>query len=333
MDNGETLQDLSPAQSGLSGMTTASFAADGQQATFGFSDGRVRVGQIGFDTTFAESDDKDLPKSVRDLPIGAAAEWDHGMVTRTPTGQFRRQRLKVELEEPLTTGGKGTIRLVDRVTPSSGAVFAWATADGKLQIAAAPLPNGVNLTSETNTKLDAKDLPLPATISGPPKFLVLAGLGDYLYVAWENGRLLRYEIRDPEKPRLVEEVSLLSQPGSTLNSLALLVGGYTLVAGDSQGDVRTWFPITPIDGRDSAGSDGRKMVNAQTFSGNAAVSAITSSSRRGKLSWGIATGRFGCCLSLVKRLCSMNEQGRKSLLTLSPCHRREIGSWRRRPAA
>jgi phosphate transport system permease protein len=291
MDNGETLEDLTPAQSGLSDMMAAAFAVDGQQATFGFNDGRIRVGQIGFETTFLEPDDKNLPQSVRDLQSGAAAEWDHGMVMRTPTGQFRRQRLKVELEDPLATGGKDAIRLVDRVAPSSGAVFALATADGKLQIAVAAPSSGVNLTGEANSKLETKDLPLPATVSGPPKFLALAGLGDYLYVAWENGRLLRYEIRDPEKARLVEEISLLSQPGSTLTALAPLVGGYTLVAGDSQGVIRTWFPVTPTDGRDSAGVDGRKMVNAQTFTGNSAVSAIASSSSAREVAVAYRDGR------------------------------------------
>jgi phosphate transport system permease protein len=291
LDNGKTLEELTPEQSGLAGVTAVSIGIDGQQATFGFRDGKIRLGQVGFTTTFLESGDKDLPESVKTLPAGEAAELDHGMVTRTPTGQFRRQRLKVELEDPLDTGAKESIRLVDHAAPPSGAVFAFCSADGKLRIAAAPPQSGVNLTGESISKLEPIELPLPSSVEGPPSFLVLSGLGDYLYAAWGNGRLLRYEIRDPEKPRLAEEVNVIDQAGAKLTALCPLVGGYTLVAGDSQGNVRTWFPVTATDSRDAGGADGRKMVNAQTFSGAAAVSAIASSSSAREVAVGYADGQ------------------------------------------
>jgi phosphate transport system permease protein len=291
MDNGKTLEELSPEQSGLSGMTAASFGVDGQQGSFGFRDGKIRLGQIGFSTNFLEPGDKDLPDAVRNMQAGAAMELDHGMVTRTPAGQFRLQRLKVELEDPLETGAKQAIRLVDRGGPPTGTLFGYCTADGKLRIAAAPIQGGVNLTGESSSKLEPIELPLPSSVQGAPKFLALSGLADYLYAAWENGRLLRYEIRDPEKPRLVEEVNLIARPGATLTALCPLVGGYTLVAGDSLGEVRTWFPVSAADGRDTVGADGRKLVNAQTFAGSAAVSSIASSSSAREVAVGYGDGR------------------------------------------
>ena len=101
----------------------------------------------------------------------------------------------------------------------------------------------MNLGGDNDTKLIGADLPLPARASGPPKFLVISGLGDYIYAAWEDGRLVRYEIRDIDKPRLVEDIRLFPEPNVKLTSLIRMVGGFTVVAGDSLGRVKTWFPV------------------------------------------------------------------------------------------
>ena len=84
---------------------------------------------------------------------------------------------------------------------------------------------------------------MPPDVKGSPSFLRLSGLGDYAYVAWTSGRLLRYEIRDLDHPRLAEELNLVDEPGVTLTALEPLLGGTTLLAGDSSGRVRAWsFP-------------------------------------------------------------------------------------------
>jgi phosphate transport system permease protein len=290
MDSGATLQDLTPEKSGLAGVTAASFAVDGQQGTFGFGDGKVRIGRIEFTTKFFEP--KDVPEAVRKGTELHAVEMDRGMVTRTPSGQFRLQQLKVELEDPLDSGAKGSVLLVDHVAAPSGSVFCTCMSNGKLRIAAPPAAGGLNLGGEESTKLVGADLEIPSTVEGPPKYLAISGLGDYVYAAWENGQLLRYEIRDVEKPRLVEDLRIVSEPGAKLTSLVPLLGGFTIVAGDSVGQVRTWFPVIVTDTKDAGGLDGRKMANAQTFSAEGSpVTAMVSSPSGREVAAGYGSGR------------------------------------------
>jgi phosphate transport system permease protein len=353
-DNGHALEDLPPEVTKLGGMSAASFAVDGQEGTFGFRDGTIRTGRIGFATTFlepevvkaplagtvvhvavkpgdlvkrgqalvtieakksktvvsAEIDGRvaadglvgegtaveegkllatiELPDAIRDLKPGESVEWDRGMVTRTPTAQFRRQRLKASVGDPLESGTKGAVRLVDR----AASVFCYCSATGKLYIAPAPSEGGLSLSGDESSKLTPVGLDVPAADGGPPKFVLVGGLGDYAYAAWENGRLLRFEIRNPAKPRLVEDLRIVTEPGAKLQSLVMLLGGGTLIAGDSLGQVKAWFPVIPTNAKDSAGNDGRKMVCAHTFPAEgSAVTAIASSSRAREVVVGYASGR------------------------------------------
>src|SRR3954468_2532794 len=48
LDNGEEVQQLSPQDSSLEGISTAAIAIDGQSALFGFENGTVRLGKIDF---------------------------------------------------------------------------------------------------------------------------------------------------------------------------------------------------------------------------------------------------------------------------------------------
>lgn len=299
LDNGHLLNDLSPEQTKLVGMTAVALSTDGQQAVFGFGDGKLQVGRIGFNTRFVEP--AEVPAAVRDMAIGATAEWDGGLVARTPTGQYRRQKLVVKLDEPIVAGAKSepSIRLVDHVEPSSGSVFCWFSENGKLQVASVETRHDLLAGEDVSTLSSPSELPLPPDIKGPPSFLRLSGLGDYAYVAWASGRLLRYEIRDLDHPRLAEEVHLVDEPGVTLTALEPLLGGTTLLAGDSSGRVRAWFPILAASARSlgsdekgGPGADKRRLIHAQDFAGEGApVAAIASSSSDREASVGYGDGR------------------------------------------
>ena len=248
LDDGHLLNDLSPEQAKLAGMTAMALSTDGQQAIFGFRDGKLQTGRIGFDTRFIEPDK--VPAAVRDMAVGATAEWDGGLVGRIPTGQYRRQKLIVKLDEPILAGGKGepSVRLADHVEPAGGSVFCWLDGNGKLQVASVETRHDLLAGEDESTLSSPAELKLPADAKGPPQFLRLSGLGDYAYVAWNSGRLLRYEIRDLDHPRLMEDVHVVDEPGVSLTVLEPLLGGTTLLAGDSSGRVRAWFP-RPADRR------------------------------------------------------------------------------------
>ena len=102
LDNGESLQNRSPKENDLEGLSAVAFAVDGQHAVFGFSDGKIRLGRIGFNTRFVEP--SEVPAAIRQLSPGAISAWDEGLVTRTPTGQFLPPEIDGSKLEPAIAG-------------------------------------------------------------------------------------------------------------------------------------------------------------------------------------------------------------------------------------
>lgn len=313
LDNGHVLANLSPAQTHLAGMTAMALSTDGQKAIFGFRDGKLQTGRIGFDIRFVQA--AEVPPEVRDMPAGASAEWDGGLVSRTPAGQYRREKVALKLDDPLEPAEKQAtaIRLVDRVEPESGQVFCWlavggssndrehSSAAGKLLVATVETRHDLLAGEDVSTLSNPTEIALPSDAKTPPNFLRLSGLGDYLYVAWDNGRLLRYEIRDLDHPRLAETINLVDDADLRLTALEPLIGGTTLLAGDSTGRVRAWFPVLgnrarPLDGEEKAsslfGGDRRRLIHAQDFAAEGSpVTCISSSSSDRQAAVGYGDGR------------------------------------------
>ncbi|HEB56291.1 MAG TPA: phosphate ABC transporter permease, partial [Gammaproteobacteria bacterium] len=69
-----------------------------------------------------------------------------------------------------------------------------------------------------------------------------------LYLANTNGELSFYDISDKSEPTLVQHIFLLAGHNQ-LQSLTLLAGDISLLAGDAQGNVSQWFPVKDAEGR------------------------------------------------------------------------------------
>ena len=178
-------------------------------------------------------------------------------------------------------------RLADRFS-------AWRSADGKLRVSSVETQHDL-MTGDDVSTLEGTELPLPSDPDGLPKFLRISGLGDFAYVAWPSGRLLRYEIRNLAHPRLVEDLNALGEPSARLTPVyfeAAAGAGSSLVIGDSSGRVRIWFPVAPNENQASAAPDGRKMIHAQEFSiDNSAVTSLCSAAAAREFAVGCASGR------------------------------------------
>jgi phosphate transport system permease protein len=85
LDNGRVLDRLTPFPDGAP--TAHVFEPRLGQAAFGFADGAVRLGTIGFGTAFPEPDT--LPAEIKALDPGSMADHLGGIVQVTPEGQFR----------------------------------------------------------------------------------------------------------------------------------------------------------------------------------------------------------------------------------------------------
>ncbi len=289
LDNGKVLErrSLFPGQK----LTACSSPVREQEIAFGFADGTIRMGRIRFASRFPEAGD--LPPAVRDLPVGESAEYEGGLLIRTPVGQLRAQKLKIDLEEPLKAPEPSPVVLIDLSVRPTVPIVSLLTANGKLRTSTVSAGKGDEIPlpgEEPTNELSGGELALPVRPGkGPPHHLLLSGVGDNVYLIWDDGHLVRVSTQDLKEPRVVEEMELLGQDGLTVTALQFQIGKSTLLVGDSSGRVRAWFRIKP-DGATTG--DGAVLAVAHELPGpGAAVTALATSGRTRLMAAGYADGR------------------------------------------
>jgi phosphate transport system permease protein len=117
-------------------------------------------------------------------------------------------------------------------------------------------------------------LPLPAGFT--PTFALLGEEARVLWLISTNGRLVRFDTRDPAKPTLAEEFRLTGAPADevTVTAAALLPGRGSLLIGDRNGTVRVWFLTRP---EGASTGDGSLGVEARRLELGAPVVALAAS--------------------------------------------------------
>jgi phosphate transport system permease protein len=256
---------------------------------FGCDDGTVRFAAV----SFAVTDEKDLPESFRELKPGQIADHDGGIVTRRENGILQGIKVKVDVQAPIELKPAVAVGLIDRSVRSKGPILAILTTDGKLHINSIRETENF-ITGEPMRELSGVEMDSPRhEDKGPPQHLLVSGQGDDVYLIWDDGTLVRIDIRDLESPKVVEEVNLLGSPDLKLTSVQFLVGKLTLMVGDSSGRLRAWFLAKPVlkPGEKSPTDDGRKLFAAHEFPATgSAVTAMAASTRNRLLSAGYANG-------------------------------------------
>jgi len=244
----------------------------------GFADGTVRIGEIGFKTTYIEP--SELPAGMRNLPVNDFKSHDSATIQRTPENQFRHQELNIMIGEPIKSGTEGPIVLTDSITTTRGPIFAVLSKGGVLRI---------NTTHETQNMMTGK---IKRLIRGAeinykhrdehtaPSYLLLSGLGTNLFLAWPDGYLQRYDTSNISDAHLVEETFLLNDKKNTDGSPATvtafthLLGRRSLLVGDSTGETSVWFTSKPKHARTP---DGNILVKGHSLSHyNAPVTSVAS---------------------------------------------------------
>lgn len=268
-------------------VTGFSYTEESGRAAFGFADGSVRLGHLGFRTEFLPAEN--VPPSLAGLHAHASTAHDGGIVERTAEGALRIQRPAVTLESPVAFGGTTPVILVDRAEVGSTVVVAAFDQAGSLTIHR--VESETNLLTKEVTLTDSRaTLPyVPPPGRGPPRHLMLAGAGDDVVVAWEDGYAIRYDCRNLDAPAKAEALDLVARDGDVVTSLAWLLGKTTLLVGDSSGDVHAWFR-TKRPGVTGT-SDGSILESAHRLPGaGAAVAALAVSSRNRLVAVGYADG-------------------------------------------
>ena len=286
-DTGQRIARLSPfADKKLPRLTAASFAVGSDtDAAFGFEDGSVCLGSIAFTTKFVAGNK--LPAEIRGLAPGALAVHEGSVIEALPAGRFRSQSLAVPLEDVIPPQSKSPVRLIDHVTNTGGPTYCVLTDDGKLRINQARTQRNM-LTRRETLKVTAGELPFLATDDGMPDRLLLSGLGDSVLLIWNDGQVLRYNVRSIKNPQLAERLDLAPEEGVSVTAARLLLGRRTLLVGDSTGRLRAWFPIKPDD---SETVDGATLVLAHELPDHtAAVTSLATSGRSRVMAAGYADG-------------------------------------------
>ncbi|MBD3222808.1 ABC transporter permease subunit [bacterium] len=270
-------------------MTCWTFGISDDRCAFGYADGSVRLGRLGFGTRFIDPDE--APAELLDLEIGQSAPFRDGVAQRTPEDQFRYQFLELELEEPLALTERPIVR-IDQTTGNRGTVMAALDAAGLVHVRQVRERRNL-LTGETTRTLVGESVDLVAagllTDGGiQPAHLLLTGLGDNVYLAWSDGRLLRLDTRDPRDPSVAEELDVVPESGHTITALTWQIGRASLVVGDDMGRVRVWFRVADPDDETP---DGLALALAHDLAGHDAMAtALTPSARTRMLAAGFADG-------------------------------------------
>jgi phosphate transport system permease protein len=284
LDTGEALAEQRPL--GVRVPTASSFAIRDGDVAFGFEDGSVQYGKLGFTARFLDS--AALPAGLADMERGDIRTLGEGVVERTPDGQFRQQILSLVLEEPVVIEAGMAIRHVDVSMKAAGNVVAALSDSGALHVNEIISRRNLMTGKVTVRAIGGRQQLDPALVGGV-KWLGLSGLGDNVFLVLRDGTVQRYDTRDVRNLSLSEAVDLVPEAGAELTVANFLIGKTSLVVGDTLGRVHVWSRIKP-DGADTA--DGETLVLMHAFEGaGSPVRALAASARTRMLAAGYADGR------------------------------------------
>ena len=253
-----------------SGPTACSPAGEGDAIAFGFADGSVRVGRVGVRAELLDGERAEA--ASRELGDRLEAAVDGALLRRTDHGRISRHAARVEAGEPIRVA-RAAIRRIDLSGTDSDRL---ALLDAEGGIALLTLERSENLlTGEVTEEVLTFPLP-PPSIAEEPEHLMLSGGGDMLLLAWRDGRLARYDLRDPRSAAIVQELDLVPSDAE-LSALGFLIGKTTLISGDTRGRVRGWFAVKP---EDAGTRDGIQLVISHELSARGpAITALAPSAR------------------------------------------------------
>jgi len=221
--------------------TVSSIASypEGDEFALGLDDGSVVLGAFEPQVKFYQA--SELPEAVRNLPVGGLADFESGVIERTSHGLFRWQSVDVTTNEPISVGD-APITHVDflRMTSDQEVAVHVATVNSRGEIVVAIVTERRTILDEVEYDLKKQLLPLPGSQTEKPWRAFMVGRGNALFALWKDGHFARYRLSAKEGPKIVEERALLSG-GGELTAAMMLQGRYTLLIGDSLGQLSAWF--------------------------------------------------------------------------------------------
>ncbi len=244
LSTGESIATHRPGAASLGAPTSATVGPARRDFSLGFDDGTLLWGELDFKDRFlSERRTAALDPEFAALEIGERAPFEKGMLERTPTGALRTTVLEVDASAAVQPHGEVPVVLADVSTSPAGKVFALLTQDARLSLGRVRERENM-LTGEVTITTSATDLPFEARPgAGWPEHLLLAGLGNRVFLLWPDGTTQHYQVDGAGEPSLVETIQLLPE-GREVTAFAPVLGKNTFVVGDDGGGLTAWFATT-----------------------------------------------------------------------------------------
>jgi phosphate transport system permease protein len=281
LDTGAVLSDRTLFTNAT--LTAFSMDTETSDVLCGFDDGSLRTGRILFQTGYV--DENDLPPELQALEADQTGEFNGAMIQRISDEQFRSVQIATVFDDPIPGVTASPVRLLDQSTSPAGQISVLLNEEGTLSLLRFQRRENI-MTGKVTIRRTASVIPYNAAEhQGLPSWLLLSGLGDTVCAIWRDGTLLRFDTRDFSSPSLIERLDLVPEPDCTLTAVQLLLGRATILAGDSSGRTRAWFPaFSPNNPSQTF------LTSAHEFQGPAAVRALASSARIRMIAAGYENG-------------------------------------------
>jgi phosphate transport system permease protein len=138
----------------------------------------------------------------------------------------------LEMPAPVASGAPFALRADDVQLSAAGVL-----ADGSLALVRRTVESNA-FTGESTESLDRRRVATPAPVTA----LAIDARQERLYAGTADGHVLRVDLRDA-----TAQPEVVSAGDAAVSALALLIGGRTLVVGQADGSLSTWFAV-PQDG-------------------------------------------------------------------------------------
>lgn len=282
LEDGTALDELRP----FGERAPSALSLHAAEGTFvaGFPDGSLQRGSVGY---AARTPTDEEAATLGDLTPGTLRPLGRELAACLPGGTLRLSSLELALEAPVPLAD-APLAAVDVVEATGGPVYAALARDGRLFIARTSTRTNL-LTGEETVKVVRGELALefPAD-AGAPRWLLLAGGGDNVFLLWEDGTLWRCDTRDFQAIQVAEKTDLLQADELRVTAASFLIGRNSLAVGDSSGALTVWFRIKPPE---AGTSDGALIAPAHRLPAEGSpVRALAPSGRGRMLAAGFADG-------------------------------------------
>lgn len=239
--------------------TSLAFSVDGRCIAAGYDDGTVRLTVVAYETEIVDREKVD--ESVGNIGIDEIRFHEGALYTVTPKDQLRVQRLKVTPLEPMEANPGQAVVSVAVTLTLRYVEIATIHADGSARMVRSrydsDLYNNRDVL-ELSGRLRDYDIPLaPPEGKGLPDHIQLNIHGSHLYCIWTDGTYQRYSLQTKSDIYLTDDTAtdLLPESDRTVTAVSLLLGGSTILVGDSKGDIGAWFTVKPSGSKVQDGTE------------------------------------------------------------------------------